>query len=821
MRKTFPYYDINVRDDSLETLEEVLTQPLFRPVFAMKCEKGPIGVPTPVATMADAVSIFGAETFNKNNPDYFSRASVFLMQILPYCGAWIIRLGSQTDGVTSLKKASMLLYATIDTDAKTWTWASRALGNDTVEELSRNQFSPSSTPSVGGSLAFSGSPAALTGHETTGNIYGGNVTVEESISAKVLSVDLTANAMGDIDALKALSFPIHDSAGVGSLVSVAVKSISGAEDDETVIVNTFVCEADGSSNLVSINLTDDLPADTTKVEMELTFQNNVPSAASVFYNDTILLDWYFYEALFTEANTAGPTYTVPFMAFEAQYAGKYGNEYGFNLSTDDESMELADFDEIANVLYSLGFVNRPSSSSTTSKVLTKYQNNLFDFGLDADQVDPATLSTFGLDVTMDRYWGSEYPAPITPTVFGDNVKYLLNLIKAEAVAASHDVLSGIMDERPFSVDLVNLETKWFDNTDGDSANWEEVTLDVAAAISYTLSDTTAADGAEGLNSSTNIMLEEGTDGYLDIGGASLDDSAVVDADVAYVWNLDANPEIQDNARYPFNMIIDTGYSMATKLKIISMLGVRDDIKPVLTPWSGSDLTEAESIAATATLMSSIRSYPESVIFGTQTFQACVFGQVGYAANSELYRKQLPATFWYADKLAFMHNLTLIKANPEGKTARVETMKDLNWIPYTDLAKKNLWGAGINYAQYYSRTGLHFASLKSVYEHESSLFTNDSFVNMTLYVKQLLPEVWANHAGRTDSNDVVYADVLDELNTKIEHLLNGTATFTVSMYQTAAEKTAGFEHHIAIELFDDLGQRIWHYDIIGKRLTAAA
>ena len=822
MRKVHPHYDINVRDDSLEILEEVENLPTFRPVYAMKCEKGIVGVPMWNPDMATAIRNFGAETFNKNNPEYFSRASAFLMQSLPYCGAYIIRLGSQTAGVTKLANANRLLYASVDLSANTWSWESRPLGGDTVADLLNAQFSPSTTPVVGGVTGFTGVPTELTGHVSSAGAYPGDIDISDEVSSEDPSrINISIEHATDLESLLALEFPIHNLGTVGALSNATVTATHtdgvGGPTETTVMDISFVLDTT-SGDVVKVNLEEATPGVTTKLDIVLDFQFMVNPAASAQYMGSTYLGWKFYETNFTVNTSSAPVYTIPFMAFEVTNPGKYGNQYGVNLSADMDSVNLADLSELKNVLYSLGFVYQKTNQTTVSKVLTKYSNQLFNFALDGEMVDPAINSTVGLDVVVDRYWGDEYPAPVASTVFDNNVKFMLNILKQLAVEASDDDVTTVMEERPFSVNLFDLKTKWFDSA-------EEAELDVGNRLGLTVTDDTASDGANGLGSSVNIALSGGSDGYLDIGGAALDNNGTIEADIQAVWGTTAvapiNPEIQDNARYPFNMIVDTGYDLLTKNSMISMLARRDDVKPVLTAWSGSDLDEANSIAAAQGLVTTIRTYPESIIFGTNTFQAVVFGQVGAPANVALYRKQVPTTFWYVDKLARMHNLSYIADNPEGKTARVESMKDLSWTPFSDSAKKNLWAACVNYAQYFSRTGLHFPSLKSVYEHESSLFTNDSFVNMVLYVKQLLPSVWADHAGRTDSNNIVYGEVLEELDGKLAHLLAGKANFKTRMYQTAAERKAGFEHHISVELFDDLGQRIWHYDIIGKRATPAA
>lgn len=88
----YPHTQINVKDLSIYTPTPVETLPLFRPLIIMPAQQGVLNTPVWCSTYTDAVKKFGAETFNKLNSTYFSRASVYLNNIFQYSGAFIARV---------------------------------------------------------------------------------------------------------------------------------------------------------------------------------------------------------------------------------------------------------------------------------------------------------------------------------------------------------------------------------------------------------------------------------------------------------------------------------------------------------------------------------------------------------------------------------------------------------------------------------------------------------------------------------------------------------------------------------------------------------
>jgi hypothetical protein len=552
--------------------------------------------------------------------------------------------------------------------------------------------------------------------------------------------------------------------------------------------------------------------------------------------------------------TVASEYNIPIMAFQANSVGEYGNALAYNLHTDYDRTDYDEMKRLKSFVYALNFGEYRGTNALPTQLPTKYSNSMFNILFNSGIIDPSIGSNLGFESVLPRYFGTEWPAPVTGMVYEENVKRVYEILTAMIAPVAADVGSSYkaiatellvtLGKTPDMIDILRLTTatsdgaKVIEDNTADAINVAGY-VDVAKIAGITYADNTEVDG--GLTKNGYIKLKGGSNGALDnafnrvmvnVGSTeapsmtidspdgTINNSITIENKIADVWNSAADTTLIDAPRYPFNTIVDSGHLATVKLAMISVLGCRTDVKVLLSTWDGQVdyQDEANSVVAGGMYVTHIRNFKDSDIYMTGANRGVVFGQVGNIGG-ELYKGLLPHTLWYADKMARMHNNDFIRENPEGKTAKVEIFVKTLWTPFKDLAKKNLWGANVNYCQYFNMTQLHYASIKSVYEYESSLFVNDAFVNKVIYVKQLAPAIWANHAGRTEPNEVVYPQVIEELNTKLKHMLNGFCQFNTRMYQTAREKESGFEHHIDIELLDGMGQRIWHFDIIAKRQEA--
>lgn len=105
---TYPHWETNVIDNSIYTPIARETLPLFRPIFFMRAQQGPVGVPTWVYTSNEATDIFGEGTFDSTTK-YFSREALYLNDIFTRQGAFIVRLADEE----TASYGSMVLELTV------------------------------------------------------------------------------------------------------------------------------------------------------------------------------------------------------------------------------------------------------------------------------------------------------------------------------------------------------------------------------------------------------------------------------------------------------------------------------------------------------------------------------------------------------------------------------------------------------------------------------------------------------------------------------------------------------------------------------------
>lgn len=87
----YPHVEMHVRDESIYTAPASEVLPLHKPLYMMRAQKGPVGVPVWCDTYTYAARVFGADTFNKRS-QYFSEQAYFLLKTFPSNGAFIMRV---------------------------------------------------------------------------------------------------------------------------------------------------------------------------------------------------------------------------------------------------------------------------------------------------------------------------------------------------------------------------------------------------------------------------------------------------------------------------------------------------------------------------------------------------------------------------------------------------------------------------------------------------------------------------------------------------------------------------------------------------------
>ena len=339
------------------------------------------------------------------------------------------------------------------------------------------------------------------------------------------------------------------------------------------------------------------------------------------------------------------------------------------------------------------------------------------------------------------------------------------------------------------------------------------------------------------NIGMTVNLVEGVTNFLTNGN-----DGVIDSDASHEINmrswlrLSTYPDAIDKARYPFTHFFDVGYSLPTKKELLKFLTTRDDVKVVLSTQTvtrvqvgadGSleDISSKDGIVANtqmqdesigSVLRASALAERESVLKGTSCCRATIMTQCGKLVGGT-YKGLVPLTYWLASKKAEYQNLDYLDREPKGLPyAQQELINDLNWVPSDEDSKSRSWDNGLNYCQYYSRTQLHYASLRSVYKYDTSVLVDDGFTDFIVYIKHEVRQSWATFTGRSDKFGILQLLIKNDLDDRLWRVANNKYTVNNKVYETSEDVKLGYSLHVDIEVISPSTKRVWIVTVQCKR-----
>lgn len=712
INESYPHYEINVIDESIFTPVVSEFLPLHRPVYPMKTQRGPVGVPQWCPSIVEARRIFGEETFNEYST-YFSKDALFLNTTFPRNGAFIVRLADD---------------ATADN-----AWCILEVGAAAADVIQYQK-------------------------DADGN--------------RIL------DANGD---------PVPEDDGAGGDLTE-----SGLE--LTWRIRTTLNTGEDFDNLVPYTVAG--PPDVT---------------------------WY------------------PWMTFKASTPGAWGNDAAFQLWYDDAENEIGKVDRAGALYFNFAPTMKEASGSGVDPIIDKYNNTFSSGVLKPDVIDESIAMRVSIgDILSNAYDpDSNKELPYTIKVYSSSIEAL-----GEAIIAVEVNRTDMLDDGWYvnPVSLVDIDNKPYDHV---------------------------------VLSGTSLELVKDVNNYL----ASGVDGNITDPSIETLFvdflELTMNPDIVDEARYPFTHLIDTGWTLqGGKYAMCDFLATRQDVKVVLSTQTTADIgteytvvdtgavageiddedligrkfsnvagevftgtdantpafigqtvtvhdvaaynDEATDNSVGAALRARALLIPESIIKGTGCCRASIFQQAGQLATGT-YKGIVPATIWYAYKLADYHNTDRMSQAPEGlPNSRVDFFKSWNWAPSSDDQKRRSWDGGLNYFQYADRNKIHYASLHSVYVHDTSVLAIDDYTNAIVYTKHAMRLSWAKHTGLTLPASDLQALIQKDLSGRVRTIYNSRYNFTLSVYQTDQEQQLGYVDHVRLELVSPANHRVWAADLVAQR-----
>lgn len=464
------------------------------------------------------------------------------------------------------------------------------------------------------------------------------------------------------------------------------------------------------------------------------------------------------------------TYPIFVCTADSPYADANFNGFRFWFDYEDWSEFISD--DTGTMLFRGAFVTRPDGVDTPQLLNDKFSNNEFEFAFKPGVIDPGTKQRMSFsDLVSTNYSG----LPFMYKVYADNVKTIGDEILQ--YETDLDVEDGWM---------VNI----FNAINPDGGLYDHV--------QYTAE-------SEQLDKNVTHYMSGGLDGTLT--------NEVLEQKTKEFYSGITIPEIIDDARYPISHIYDTGFSMETKETMINFHGLRK--RGCKSAWSTQDVsrplnTKAQDLAAGANIRAQLLMHPASTIYGTQMYAASIFAHAGYL-NDTSYADPVPAVLdIFLKNCANMGGITY-KGAAEGLPAsEVTAFKELNWYATGDEEKQLMWDTGINYVQFFNRTGYHFPDIHTVYPTQNSLLSSNTMADKITILYHLCRQISSEYFGKTNPPSTLYGDIENDISKTVFDKFGNQLRVTPEVFQTAVDKALGYQTSIRLTVYGNFPQRVFNF-----------
>lgn len=853
--KPFPHVRINVKDNSIANVQLVETLPVHRPLYVIRCQEGPVGVPVWCNNYSEACTIFGEETFNPANTKYFGRGNRFLKDTLTYNGAFIVRYLPKDDEYAELSDAAWL-----DTLSAKYVLFARVTKNDAVQQYEyvngqrKLEFNEELQEWTEVKVTSDATPYTDGGDATYTGDY--QVTFEYNGTDKTVTLTKSdvANSWGGEDGVYNCGLSIQNGKWVFYHGGIGSDAATANVDPYTVrpedIPDTAWTYDSRYSNIKFTRL------DETYVPSQPVATSSTEAGVNIVFGT---------RALGSDETNLVPRaieggFEFPLISFKALHAGEYGNDVAVKLFYHESFNDPADVRVYNTMFYNIGFGRREYNSSTINPITDIYNRENASFAINPATVNPDNGKYMDLATVLSEGFSDDsHVLPVDIQIYEKSFNEIGNIIAAyekdEADADGNVTtiasLNGYDETAPIGAltadEKAAVKAYYItqDASDEQVAIAENlvfgykvnvVSLTGITGIPYDhaiLGEAGTGFTATNLNQNTYTYLEGGLDGTFvadndPINWASDDHAMFQFANLTLPVLRDT---IVENLHYPFTHIFDVGFSMRTKKAILKFLDVRDDFGAIMSAQvlmsdgSGRAVpTKFEQLndqAKDESNVETLRSYAllmrESVLFGTDCMRASIYCHAGILVGDSdriLTPFTYNAAMWYAQ----YGNVDYMKADePRGlPNAYCLNFRKWNWNNYRLDNQSRVWDEGANYVQFADMKRLFYPSLRTVYRASTSVLVDEWFVAAIIYAKYKVRETWAHFSGCNDYAEALQGSIKSFLDNLLAKLFNSKYAFTTAVYQTADEKEIGYIQHVKLTVEGHATHRVLDVDIITNR-----
>lgn len=549
----------------------------------------------------------------------------------------------------------------------------------------------------------------------------------------------------------------------------------------------------------------------------------------------------------------------PIMDLEVDSEGEYGNNVGIVLEV--PSLKQVNPANISNVIKNKAFPVRASvveraDRYTTPQVVPNLASELQqDVFLKTRAVDHISGKNISFARRMVESFNRKMTATQTPVwgPFGQIHVYEKNLNEIQQLLCEgytytdtdgNDI--GIAGEGTYDDDAFDYG-RTVDHALSQPINFGLFNIFTGRDVnevpyfSYDVRDSLMFGGVA-INSESVVYAEGGEDGlwyFADGTPAGLVNLKILDdAYRGFLTNFGRGKDkLKDILRYPITQVIDTGWSLDTKLAHSNILSARPDIhleigtqsvaekgvvtvdlgpvykgyttnvesalsSELLDGWNWQPRLTGEQDEAIATRL---RTYfgltPESVFFGTPVMRVHVFGHSGYTIN-DTYEQALPGSFDRGLAMARFTGVTAWdKANDftEDDNRKPMYLKDLSYSYRDEDVADNAWATGLNFLRSHDIIDDFWPAVQSIYPYQDSILANAKFVLVASKCHYYGMEVWRSVSGENKTDEQFKQELEDEANRLIGGKFTEDVRIIPEAILTEADVARGYSGYLKFHI----------------------
>jgi len=517
-----------------------------------------------------------------------------------------------------------------------------------------------------------------------------------------------------------------------------------------------------------------------------------------------------------EAKAGGGQSTVfPLFELPASYFGEAGDNLGIRCwAPNDNTNEVYDeaaADAFKTRMYRFQFMQKVANTNIPAIVLTANGEDYVDVCFTEGAYSASSDREYYIgDTLIKAYTDDGIESNLAPLhspfsqihVYSDNIKTVQDMIYARELDLNPAIEATI--SQASQIDFLTGAGK-----DGD--------------LYQSLYLLGALNGGILFNDGTTVYATGGSDGTM---GHKAYEELVTVENTAFGQLGDL---YENDALYPFSHIYDTGLSMDGKIAMMNVLGQRRDLKCVFTTYveaEGRAPTLSEELSRAEVLMTRLKAYPESTLYGTGVCRAEVVYQTGELMGGG-YSKPVPQILDYALKWAnfagastgILRDGADIDQDPNNE---VSLVKNLN-VPYFPArAQSSAWASGGIYSLTSDVRTNYYPCVRSVYQDATSVLLSPITTNIACDIVRLIKRVHKKVAGNAK---LTKEQIIERCNKEITKLVEGRYAGRVQIvpetFFTADDDNNGFTWHCRVKLYANNPKTTMFFELETYRMDALA